>query len=303
MVREISIAGMEARAFEDPHVLKLLSDAGLQAPSRPSLLIIGSADLQMVSGLAMRRRLAGVIGWRRSGTIARLLATEWRARLARSAGSHAPSRRGVIGGAIAGMTGWALTSGAAAASPRPGAGEPAIKVADPDDVTRLLATASAQQAIRNWGPVEREALEVTHNSQPVLVLTHPANGMFTFVDHSPRALRGGNPMALSIGPSPSDAPAMRYYSADGVPLADMAVSNGHVTVTAVRDGTSEIEPDVKIPTGQIACFIACLQGPENASCVMNCYNCAHHPLNCVQCVLCAGPPGVRCAKQCFGKVS
>src|SRR5450759_3479924 len=85
MVREISIAGMEARAFEDPHVLKLLSDAGLQAPSRPSLLIIGSADLQMVSGLAMRRRLAGVIGWRRSGTIARLLATEWRARLARSA--------------------------------------------------------------------------------------------------------------------------------------------------------------------------------------------------------------------------
>ena len=119
VVRSAAVAGLEARAFEDPQVSELLGQAGLQIPDRPSLLIIDTEDIQIISGWAMRRRLASVVGWRRSGTIVRLLAAEWRARLATSDKWRAPSRRGVIGGAIAGIAGWALTSGPARASPMP----------------------------------------------------------------------------------------------------------------------------------------------------------------------------------------
>src|SRR5258708_6864065 len=112
MVQESSIPGLTARALQDPRIRHLLSEAGLQAPRGPALLMVDDAGVQMVTGWTMRWRLARVAGWRRSRAIVRLLAAEWRARLARSAAPHSPSRRGVIGTLVAGVAAWVLASDA-----------------------------------------------------------------------------------------------------------------------------------------------------------------------------------------------
>lgn len=278
MVREISVPGLMARALDDSRVLELLSDAGLQVPSRPALLIIGGADAQVVTGWAMRMRLARVVGWRRSVAIVRLLAAEWRARLARSLAPGSPSRRGVIGSLVAGVVGGILASDAMTVPRGRGPGDLAMMIADPEEVTSLPGTASAQQAVRTWGPVEREVLKVTGGGQPVLVMTHP-QGTLTFVDNSAGALRSSHPVALSIGLSRTGASetTMRYYSVHGVPLADVAEVNGRITVTSARRSAGVTEPEVTIPLAKLACFVACLESQVDGSCADNCVNCGHHP--------------------------
>jgi hypothetical protein len=309
MVRDISIDGLEARALSDPQVSELLSNARLEIPSRPALLVVDNDNVQMLSGWAMRRRLARVVGWRRSGTIARLLAAEWRARLARSAGSHGLSRRGVIGGALAGVAGWALIPGSTAgAAHEPSGSKTDLTLADPADVEKASAAASVQQAIRTWGPVEGDVYTVTRGGQPTLVLTHPRDGIFTFVDNSPGALRSGTPAALSMGRASTAAPAARYYSTGGIPLADLAVSGDHVTASPVSgivldSFNAEAEPDVS--KAEIAIFIACIGENANATCWMNCITCVETIATiagivpCAYCLACAGPYGITCAIRAF----
>jgi hypothetical protein len=306
MVGDVSIGGLEARALEDPQVTALLSNAHLQTPGRPSLLIINGDDVQVLSGWAMRRRLASVVGWRRSGTILRLLAAEWRARLARAAEPHGPSRRGVIGGALAGLGGWALMSGAAAASPAPGEGKPDIMLADPAEVEKALATAPVQQAIRTWGPVEGQAFK-TSGSGAVLALTHPERGILTVVDNSPGALRGGNPVALSFGHAPTAEHGLRYYTVTGAPLADQVVSGSRVITTAVQHNPDEVIPDFNFKTFSI-CFTGCIgvKGIQ-AECLNGCFSCGIDLVNhsipgilsaCPPCLKCAGVHAYTCAKSC-----
>src|SRR5579863_832850 len=204
MVQESSIPGLTARALDDSHVRDLLSKADLQVPGRPALLILGDAETALVTGWAMRRRLARVAGWRRSRAILRLLAAEWRARLARSLEPDSPSRRGVIGTLVAGVAGWVLAADAIPSRRPQGKDHLAMKIADPDDAAKLLRTTSAQQAIRAWGPAQGVVYEVTDGSQPVLMLTHP-QGMLTFIDHSTGALRHSAPVALSLALAPACA--------------------------------------------------------------------------------------------------
>jgi hypothetical protein len=301
MVRDTQVPGLEARAFEDPSVTDSLRNAGLSTPNRPSLLVIGDQGAQLLSGWAMRRRLAGVVGWRRSGTIVRLLSAEWRARLTKAAGSHLPSRRGVIGSILAGLTGWAMSSGVAAASPVPAEDTPAMKPASPADASRLLETASAQRAIRAWGPAEQQVLEIS-GSQPVLVLMHPERDIYTFIDNSPGALQGNDPAAVSLGVAPTAERALRYYTASGVPLADLAVSGGQVTATPILPSAQAV-PDLK--SWQIACFAACIGRKSGAPCIITCEGCFFDAtgtltklIACSNCLVCAGPNGVPCLREC-----
>jgi hypothetical protein len=308
LVRGLSVTGLEARSLEDPEVTGLLSHAGLQTPDRPSLLVADGNGLEVLSGWAMRRRLAGVIGWRRSAAIAGLLAAEWRARLARSAESYGPSRRGVIGGALAGAAGWALMSmsGTAFASALPGESKPEMTAADPAEVKAALATVPGQRAVRTWGPVELEAYKVRSGGQVTLMLTHPRDRILTFIDISSGALRGSNPAAVSLG---SADHAIRYYSVGGTPLADLTVSGGQVQASAVpRDAvvpssTVEAEPD--ITPKQLACFIACIGRKVDAGCAQDCITCVagivfKHPppIPCAECATCAGRYGTACVGEC-----
>lgn len=308
LVRDISITNLEARALEDPQVTALLSTAHLLAPDQPSLLVINDDDVQMLSGWAMRRRLAGVVGWRRSGAIVRMLAAEWRARLARSAGSHGLSRRGVIGAALAGLGGWAVTSGAAAASSQPAGGiASAPRIADPAEVQRALATAPVRTAIRTWGPLQGEVLHVTGtDGMPVLALSHSQHGILTFVNDSPGALQGGNPVALSLGQAPTTGQGIRIYSVSGAPIADLTASGGRVRATAVSPAAPAI-PGFN-PKLFAFCFLGCIGEKElSVTCLQNCTACGENLatgsytgalLTCPYCIACAGPHALSCAKEC-----
>jgi len=310
MVRDLSVTGLEARPLEDPEVTGLLSHAGLQAPDRPSLLVADGNGVEVLSGWAMRRRLAGVIGWRRSAAIAGLLAAEWRARLARSADSHGPSRRGIIGGALAGAAGWALMSGSAFASARPGESKPAMTAADPAEVKAALATVPGQRAMRTWGAVEPKVYKVRSGGQVTLMLTHPRDRILTFIDVSPGAARGGNPAAVSLGEAIATFGAVRYYTVGGTPLADLMVSSsGGVQARPVPSDavvpsmTAEVEPP--ITPKQLACFVACIGRRAGAACLQNCINCVAGiiyknppPLPCAECTACAGQYGTACVGEC-----
>jgi hypothetical protein len=309
MVRDLSVTGLEARPLEDPEVAGLLSHAGLQTPDRPSLLVADGNGVEVLNGWAMRRRLAGVIGWRRSAAIAALLGAEWRARLARSADSHGPSRRGVIGGALAGAAGWALMSGTAFASARPGESKPELTAADPAEVKAALATVPGQRAMRAWGAVEQQAYKVRSGGRVTLMLTHPRDRILTFINISPGALRGGHPAAVSLGEALAMGGAIRYYSVGGTPLADLMVSAGRVQASpvpgdAVVPGrTAEAEPP--ITPKQLACFVACIGRRAGAGCVQNCINCVAgivyknpNPVPCAECTACAGQYGTACVGEC-----
>jgi hypothetical protein len=303
LVGNASITDLEARPFEDPQVTESLRKAGLVAPDRPSLMVISDTDVQLLSGWAMRSRLADLVGWRRSRTIVRLLAAEWRARLAKSAASHVPSRRGVIGGLLAGLAGWAMSSGVANASATPSEGTPAMKHADPAAAARVLGTATAQQAVRTWGPAEQQVLEISGGSQPVLVLTHPERDIYTFIDNSPGA-HSSEPVAISLGAAPTAEHALRYYTVNGGALADVKLSDGHATVTPVQPGPGEAVPN--IAKWQIACWLGCIgRKTTSPGCITSCENCFYYAVGtlarviaCTQCVVCAGPDGVECLREC-----
>jgi hypothetical protein len=310
LVTDASVTGLEARSFEDPQVTGPLANASLAVPDRPSLIVIGDNGIQVLSGWAMRRRLASVVGWRRSGTIVRLLAGEWRARLTKPTSAHALGRRGVVAGVLAGVAGGALASGAAKASTA-AAGAAAATPADAADAARALKTATAQQAIRTWGPAEQQLLQ-SGGADPVLILHHPDRDIYTFIDNSPGALSGNRPAGMSVGMVPSAEPVMRYYTLDGAPLADLTVSNGKATVTPaqVQTGTIAHGSALVEPAGlkeAVACFSVCLTGkvkPEDI-CWNSCYNCLTyvvgtlaHTIACSQCVVCAGKYGIPCVKAC-----
>jgi hypothetical protein len=299
LATDTAITGLEARALEDPWVTESLSKAGLDTPDRPALLVMGDTGNQVLTGWPMRRRLAAVVGWRRSRTIVRLLVAERRAQAVRSAASHVPSRRGVIGAALAGLTGWAVTSGAAKAEVAAPAG--AHTIADPATATTVLATPAARRAIRAWGPAEQQVLEIS-GSHPVFVLAHPEREVYTFVDNASGALRDGDPVAVSMGLAPTAERALRYYTVDGVALADVAVSDGQVTATPVAPDATQAD---SIKPWQIACFAACIGRRSGAQCIITCENCFYYAVGtlarliaCSNCLVCAGPNGVPCLKEC-----
>lgn len=308
MVANASVTGLEARGFEDSEIAGSLRNAGLEVPDRPSLVMMSGTDVQLLSGWRMRRRLASVVGWRRSRTIVRLLAAEWRARLTRSAASHVPTRRGVIGGILAGLTGWAVTSGVANASPASAGSAPGMRPADPADAARVLRSATAQRAIRAWGPADTQVHEISGGaSHPVFVLMHPDRDVYTFIDNSPGAQRENAPVAISLGVAPTAEHALRYYTVDGTALADLQVADGKATATAVRSSSGETAPDVipDISKWQFACWLGCVGRKSTVGCLAVCENCFYYSVGsiarliaCSNCLVCAGPNGVACAKEC-----
>ena len=308
MVRDLGVSGLEARSLQDPEVARLLGQAGLETPGRPALVAAKGNDIELLQGWAMRRRLARVIGWRRSAAIASLAAGEWRARVARSADAHAPSRRKVIGGVLAAAAGWALMPGSASASSRPSGSKAIATGTDSADVRAALATAPGQRAVTTWGAVDLEAYRLSAGGQDILMLSHPRSGIITFMDLAPEALKGGRPAAVSLGAAPGTEKTVRYYTVGGTPLTDLTVSSTGTKATAVpRDANVPsiaavpAEPDVS--KRQVANFIACTGRKAGEACLANCIDCPtvfyieKNPLPCFQCAICFGPHAISCALE------
>jgi len=184
---------------------------------------------------------------------------------------------------------------------------PAMKPAAPADAARVLETATAQRAVRAWGPVEQQVQEISGGSQPVFVLIHPERDIYTFIDNSPGALSGNEPAAVSLGVAPTAEHALRYYTADGVPLADLTVTNGRTIATPVLPRPGEAVPEIVpgIPAWQIACFAGCIGRKSGAQCIITCEHCFYYAVGtlarviaCSNCLVCAGPNGVPCLREC-----
>jgi hypothetical protein len=290
MVTGLSVDNLEARPLESPGVQQLLSDAGLAAPVRPALLLISGDDVRLVSGWQLRRRLAGVLGWRRSGAIARLATAEWRARLARPPEAAGLTRRGALGTGVAGVAAVLLPLRARTAA-KAQETTPALAVAAPAEVQRALATAPVRQALETWGPIQPLVRIVTDNNGSVLLLMHERSDYFTLVDREDY----DNPTAISMGPSPNPESLVRFYTVAGQPLTDLQVAS---------DGTAKVVQAGETPEFWVfgACFFSCMGASDvSVACVGYCESCAALGSlpSCAACAICAGPNGARCAKQCL----
>jgi hypothetical protein len=298
-VHALAVPDLEARPLQDPQVADLLSDAGHQVPGRPSLLIIGDGgDVDVVSGWEMRRRLAGIIGWRRAATLSRLAAAEGRARLKKLARPSVPTRRKVIGGGLAaGLAGglaWALRSPSpASAAYRPDAGGSPLTPASPAETDQLLAATSVQRTISTWGPVSK----IYKTSSGTFILDHSRTHVVTFVDALPGTANRGSVTAWSLGPTPGAKSGFRTYLANGTALTDTA-PDGTVTAAYER-GT---EPD-GITWAELQLFIACVgKLPGAFICATNCITCATTRSGeaCSYCYICADAAVTQCVKDIFG---
>jgi hypothetical protein len=297
MVNDLTSTKLEARSADSAEVQGLISDGGLEAPKRPAMLMIGDGSVRIVAGWKMRLHLAGLLGWRQARAIVRLSAAEWRARLTRTAGSAVLSRRGVVGAGLASIAGIAIIPQSASASSRPGTEGPVMGIADRADVERALAVEPVQRAIRTWGPVQTSAHEITSGNEKVLVLVHGRGDIVTLVDNS--ANIHSSRTVLSMGEAPTKTPGIRFYTVNGAAIADITQSNQQVKVAAAHNNAT---PDIS-PIA-VNCFIACIGANASAGCVLNCFSCVTGGavgaiIDCPQCLLCAGPDAVKCARLCF----
>jgi hypothetical protein len=99
LVTDLRRTDLEARAIESETVQQVLTSSGLESPSRPTLLLIGPSGTRALVGWAMRRRLAGLLGWRQAHVIMRLSAAELRAQTSKRLTADArlwPQRRRLL---------------------------------------------------------------------------------------------------------------------------------------------------------------------------------------------------------------
>jgi predicted DCC family thiol-disulfide oxidoreductase YuxK len=304
LVRELALPDLEVLALRDPRLGEMLDAVGRPVPDRPSLLVTDSDQVQVLSGWSMRRQLASMIGWRRSRTITRLLIIERRARIARDIETVGPSRRRFVGVGVAGGVGLALFPRSTAARQK-ATTQPSYAPAAASDVDRALASSSVGRAMHTWGPVEASVTEVRDGAERVLLFTHrEAHGhIVTLVDNSADA-KTGSPISLSMGTSPTAGGGLRFYTVDGVPLADLTVmSNGNTGIVPVAQPGGQ--PTI-VPEFSVRCWLLCLQGfniynvsPGCLSACEACFGLYGGAIQCAHCFICAGGThAVTCAKRC-----
>ncbi|MDX6395501.1 MAG: hypothetical protein QOJ73_6564 [Streptosporangiaceae bacterium] len=304
-VQELAVTDLEVLTLRDPPVAEALDQAGLTAPDRPSLLVTGDGDVRLLSGWSMRRRLAGIVGWRRARTITRLLISEWRARRAREAELASPSRRRAIGTAVAGVAGWAMLPRLAAAR-RLAPPKPSYVPAAEADVKRALASGPVRRATRTWGQPQSQVVELMEGSERILVFSHGdgESRMITVVDNSVNA-RQGAPISLSMGKSPSAEHGIRYYTVDGVPLLDIRVGAGGTSTLVPLAQSSNVNKSVpEVPDFSLGCWLLCMHKDgiyPTLGCEAACDACfaLMSTLTCAHCLACAGGvKAVTCARRC-----
>jgi hypothetical protein len=267
------------------------------------LLVTDGDQVQVLTGWWMRRRLASMIGWRRSRTIMRLVIIERRARIARDFEAAGPSRRRFVGAGVAGAVGLAVfprSTGARRGVPE----KTGYSTAAASDVDLALASSSLRRAVQTWGPVGADVMEVRDGSERVLVFTHREahEQIVTLVDNAADA-RQGAPISLSMGKSPDAKDGLRFYTVDGLPLADLAVlPSGQAQFVAVPQQSGQ----PIVPEFSVGCWLLCLQEFNiynlSPGCLASCEACFGlygGAITCAHCFLCAGgAKAITCAKRC-----
>jgi len=292
---EMSLPGLEVRALTDPAVLERIGQAGLEPPDRPALLIDDGDRLRIATGWAMRAALARLAGWNRADRIVRLVSIEHRARAASRPGTI--TRRSALGrglAALAAVVGSTLlprsVTNAAAADGVFGAANA--------DVQRALGAQSVRDAIATWGPVLSTVKVVNQGTESVLAFgftNHP--DLALLVDNT-AAATPANTAALGMTVITTGSGRIRLFDTSGQALVDVSVRSGNVVVTDVS--TSRVPEFIQ----DIERFLGCLGAHVSAGCVLNCIGCVTggfftQLIDCPQCILCAGPAAIHCARLYF----
>jgi predicted DCC family thiol-disulfide oxidoreductase YuxK len=304
LVRESGVAGLDVRSLSDPDVLGWFGAAGLPAPDRPVLVERADGVLRRYAGMAMRLRLARLLGYRRAHRALRLLAAEAAAR-AQRAGAGAMSRRSLLGAGAGGATGLLLVAagGTAAASDRHATG---LVPADPAAVRQAMARSSVRQAVDVWGEVDPSHVMRVSGSDgtPVLLLPHAGTNVTTVTGTDKVDF------ALAYEPIP-DLSVVRYYVSTGTWICDMTSGPDGTVVTpapgcsAPTDPTGPGAPTGPLPAGcsssWVRCFLQCLRRDPGSQCTGNCCDCVSVDAIalCAACSVCAGANGFTCAKGCL----
>jgi hypothetical protein len=301
-VAQMGIEGLEVRGLSDPAVLAQLRQAGLEPPAGPALLSGDGAETRLVTGWAMRKGLARLLGWRRASRVVHLVSIEGRARAARA---RSVSRRSVLGAGLAvaagAVTSVLLPESAAAASPQAPSG---LAPASSAEAQRALGSTTVQTAINTWGPVHPAGV-VNDGTTSVLVLGFTnVPDLALLVDNSAAATSART--VLAIKKDPLAAGALQFFAADGTALGSVSVVAGRVVATEPRAAAAGTAvPTIHIPTAKIRCFIHCLGAHLQAQCILTCHTCVTTPnpfsriVACAHCIVCAGPSAIRCAHHCF----
>jgi predicted DCC family thiol-disulfide oxidoreductase YuxK len=300
-VRSLGIQNLDVASLHDAEVRRTFQQAGQSVPEVPALIDTDGDRLVVWTGLAMRIRLARLIGYRRAADMLRLLAAEAKARAVRRADAGAASgvqrRRllgGALGGALAGAGAIVFGTGQpAAAGPAGIAGAVAPVSAAQRD--HLLSLTEVRKAVATLGPVEADMITSVTDAEgrSVAILSHSSGQGVTFVEAD-----SADPVALTLV-SGSTANSIRYTMTDGRPLVELTrTASGKVDARAVVPG-DEGERGV----GAFAiCLTYCLGAEVSSGCVDRCVGCAGGGVtaivNCPLCAACAGTTGVKCARQC-----
>jgi hypothetical protein len=242
-----------------------------------------------------------MLGVRRAGEIAGLVAAEVEARVARRAGDEGTTRRRLLGGAAAAgagalIFGTARPSAAATSSPQPG------RPLSAATKQQLLSSPRLQKASRIWGEIDESAVQtaVTEDGEELVVLPHRGKaGAVT-------TLKLGDDDAVGITVTPNaDGTGIRYYMASsGLPLAEQAVRNGQVATSRLDASLAPPGAD-PVPLSReafVACFVVCVATNVTAICINHCVRCAGGGLGaivaCPRCAACAGSLGLQCVGRC-----
>lgn len=293
-VERLAISDLGVISLNDPLLTQALNDAGIEPPDRPGLLVNDDSGLRVLHGWSMRKRLAGVVGWRNARALTRLLSAEWRARFTREAEHSGTTRRRIIGTAAAGVAGIAIMPRGLVR--KAGATSPSATPATASDIERALASDTMRRAVKTWGPVHPGAIELTAYGERMLAFYHRSGEgtIITIVDNAvPR-----NPVGLSLGKSPAPLHGIRYFTVSGVPMADLVPSDdGKARLVRPATAGGTMEPDFNR-----TCWYWCmLTHPLIPSCSTTCLNCFQSispAITCSICLACAGPYAFYCYKNC-----
>jgi hypothetical protein len=284
-----------ARSLQDPAIRARLDELRPGWTAEPLLLEETSDNARVLSGMTMRRRVVQELGMRRGLEVWRLYREAGAAR-APSAGM---TRQRFLHRAAAAAGGAAL-AGSATASAASGQGSRINRSAmellgsDAAAVQRLRSSRAVAEAARAFDGADLSGavrVAATAELPETLVVSLGHDAMLVVADHATASETG-----LVIQTAQADAGLeLVWKQPDGSPIGTTRIERGGrvQSVPAQR---------AAVPVPFVACFLGCLGVHGVASCTEKCFVCVVEKINiiaCTECVACAGPRAIKCARECL----
>ena len=295
---------MTARSLHDPQMQSLLAQTQNSQKWEPTLLEVQDDQVRVYRGMALRFKLLSGLGLKRTMDLLQALhqTVHHNDQLSASRRSFLTKGRMLAGGLLVAVGIEPLLSSHAFAA-KPNSTGPLTTTSLSAETARQLVQHSKtfQEAVSHLGEPNWDlshAYQYTDSSGKGVVLFFAGStNTTTFL-----ALDDPTASNTSIGLIGQ----LTHQSATQAELV-WKTHTGEVLATQIfsQDGKSTVtpatqQPQTVSPNFNVGCFIHCLGGNVSASCVMSCITCVQVPLSlaCVVCGICAGPAGVKCAKQC-----